>query len=97
MYSDMSIRIMASSVSNRNALSALASSVFPTPVGPRKMKLPIGLLGSFIPDLARLTALETATMASCCPMMRPCSTSSIFSSFADSPSTSLETGMPVHE
>jgi hypothetical protein len=41
-----------------------ASSVFPTPVGPRKMKLPIGRLGSFKPDRARITAWATASTAS---------------------------------
>src|SRR2546423_4760954 len=40
----MSMRIMARSSSNRNCASARASSVLPTPVGPRKMKLPIGQL-----------------------------------------------------
>jgi len=35
------------------AASVLASSVFPTPVGPRKMKQPIGRPGSLIPDRAR--------------------------------------------
>src|SRR6185369_3363917 len=34
MYSDMSIRTIAFSVSNRNSASAFASSVLPTPVGP---------------------------------------------------------------
>src|SRR5436305_788686 len=38
----MSKRISASSSSNRNSASAFASSVFPTPVGPRKMKLQLG-------------------------------------------------------
>ena len=55
MYSDMSIRTMFCSSSKRYAARARASSVFPTPVGPRKMKLPMGRLGSFRPDLARRT------------------------------------------
>ena len=38
------------------AASARASSVLPTPVGPRKMKEPIGRLGSFSPARARRTA-----------------------------------------
>ena len=33
MYSDMSMRTIALSSSNRNAASALVSSVLPTPVG----------------------------------------------------------------
>ena len=49
MYSDMSTRIMAFSSSNRYSASARTSSVLPTPVGPRKMKLPMGRLGSLKP------------------------------------------------
>ena len=42
MNSLMSRRVIACSSSKRNCASALASSVFPTPLGPRKRKLPIG-------------------------------------------------------
>ena len=42
-----------------NSASALASSVLPTPVGPRKMNEPIGRLGSFSPARARRTALAS--------------------------------------
>src|SRR5438445_225965 len=42
-YSDMSSRISACSSSNRNSARARASSVLPTPVGPRKMKDPTDL------------------------------------------------------
>ena len=59
MYSLMSILISASSLPNMNSASALASSVLPTPVGPRKMKEPIGRFGSLSPARARRTALET--------------------------------------
>ena len=45
MNSLMSILMSASSLPNMNSASALASSVFPTPVGPRKMNEPIGPLG----------------------------------------------------
>src|SRR5258705_202278 len=38
----MSTRTMLSSVSNNVAASVFASSVLPTPVGPRKMNEPIG-------------------------------------------------------
>ena len=34
------------------------------------MKLPIGRLGSLIPDRARTTESETASKASCCPTTR---------------------------
>ena len=57
MYSDMSIRIIACSSSNRNSASARASSVLPTPVGPRKMKLPIGSFGSESPARDRRIAV----------------------------------------
>ena len=49
MYSDMSMRIIASSASNMNSASARASSVLPTPVGPRNRNEPIGRSGSCRP------------------------------------------------
>ena len=49
MYSDMSTWIIASSSPNRNSASVRASSVFPTPEGPRKMNEPVGRFGSLIP------------------------------------------------
>ena len=49
MYSPMSMRTMCVSSSNRNSASARASSVLPTPVGPRKMNEPIGRFGSCRP------------------------------------------------
>ena len=61
MYSDMSRRIMARSSSNRNSASARASSVLPTPVGPRKRNEPIGRFGSLKPE--RLRRIAFATMA----------------------------------
>ena len=42
MYSLMSMRTIAVSSSNRNSASARASSVLPTPVGPRNRNEPIG-------------------------------------------------------
>lgn len=95
MYSVMSMRIMASSVSKRVAARVLASSVFPTPVGPRKRKLPMGRFGSFRPALARRMASATALMASSCPTTRLWSSSSSLKSFSLSPSRSLDTGIPV--
>ena len=55
-YSDMSIRTIACSSSNRNSASARASSVLPTPVGPRNRKLPSGRFGSCRPARARRIA-----------------------------------------
>src|SRR5256885_1584955 len=52
MYSDMSIRTIASSSPNRNSASVRASSVLPTPDGPRKMNEPVGRLGSLMPARA---------------------------------------------
>ena len=49
MNSLMSILMSASSLPNMNSASALASSVFPTPVGPRKMNEPIGRFGILEP------------------------------------------------
>ena len=63
MYSLMSMRTMACSSSNRNSASARASSVLPTPVGPRKMKEPTGRFSSCNPARARRTAFDTAVMA----------------------------------
>ena len=86
---------MAFSSSNKNSASARDSSVLPTPVGPRKMKEPIGRFSSCKPARARLTAFETATIASCCPMTRWMSRSSSLTSFSRSPSCKRETGMWV--
>ena len=54
---------MWSSSSNKNSASALASSVLPTPVGPRKMKLPTGRFTSFSPARARRMASDSAVTA----------------------------------
>ena len=96
MYSDMSIWIIASSSPNRNSASVRASSVFPTPDGPRKMNEPVGRFGSLIPARARRIAFETAMIAASWPMTRLCSSSSMRTSRCDSASVSLKTGMPVH-
>jgi hypothetical protein len=87
---------MASSVLNRNAASALASSVLPTPVGPRNMKLAMGPLGSDKSARLRWMAVATAATASVCPMMRLCSSEPSWSKRSRSLLTSLATGMPVH-
>ena len=88
MYSLMSSWMRASSSSKRNSASVLASSVFPTPVGPRKMNEPLGRLGSFSPARVRRIARESALMASSWPMTRLCSSSSIRRSLAVSSSVS---------
>src|SRR5438552_1110736 len=54
MYSPMSMRTMAFSSSNRYSARARASSVLPTPVGPRNMNEPTGL---FLPRADRVDRL----------------------------------------
>ncbi len=86
---------MRPSSPKRAAASARASSVLPTPVGPRKRKLPMGRSGSLMPARARRTARATAVMASSWPTTRSWRCSSSFISRARSSSVSWETGMPV--
>ena len=78
------------------AASARTSSVLPTPVGPRKMKLPMGRLGSLKPARLRRMALETRRTASSWPTTRSFRRSGICTSFWISPSIMRATGMPVH-
>jgi hypothetical protein len=66
MYSDMSIFIRALSSLKRNSVKAFASSVLPTPVGPRKKNEPIGLVLDFRPALDLLMAFEMDLTASSC-------------------------------
>ena len=96
MNSLMSIFTRASSLPNMNSASALASSVLPTPVGPMKMKEPMGRLGSLSPARARRTALEMMSIASCWPTTRLWSASSMRSRRSDSSALMRITGMPVH-
>ncbi|MPM66022.1 hypothetical protein SDC9_112926 [bioreactor metagenome] len=95
MYSLISIRTICSSESNKFSAKALANSVFPTPVGPKKRKDPIGRFGDWRPARERKTAFVTLSTASSWPMTRLCSVSSNFRSLSLSPSTSFVTGMPV--
>ena len=81
MYSLMSSAMSEFSSPNRNSASVLASSVLPTPVGPRKMNEPLGRFGSFRPARVRRTLWLTALMAFSWPMMRLCSSPSMLSSF----------------
>ena len=90
------MRMSASSVSNRNSASALVSSVLPTPVGPRNRKEPFGRFGSASPARERRIASDTVRTASAWPTTRLPIACSILRSFSRSPSSILETGMPVH-
>src|SRR5207237_977545 len=69
-YSAMSMRTIARSSSKSVSANARASSVLPTPVGPRNRNDPIGRFGSFSPERARTTASATAWTASSCPISR---------------------------
>src|SRR5260370_1120528 len=91
MYSDMSMRTIASWESNMNSASARASSVLPTPVGPRNKNDPIGRSGSCSPARERRSALATASIATSWPTTRSCRRSSMWTSFSVSPSISLLT------
>src|SRR5919206_446308 len=53
MYSDMSMRTIASWLSNMNSARARASSVLPTPVGPTNRNTPMGRSGSASPARER--------------------------------------------
>ena len=97
IYSDISILMSASSVPNTASVSALESSVLPTPVGPRKRKLPMGLLGLRMPALPRFIAFATASTASCCETMRSCRVLSRKRMRMASFSVSFLTGIFVHE
>ena len=96
MYSDMSMRTMARSSSKRNSARARASSVLPTPVGPRNRKRrsagsgPTGRPGS---GGWRWPPPPTA---SSWPTTRWWRTSSMRTSLSTSPSSRRLTGTPVH-
>ncbi len=93
--SDISTRTNASSLPNMASASALASSVFPTPVGPKNINEPIGRFGSFNPLLDRLIALETDSTACSCPITRLCNIFSKFINRSDSFCSICWTGILV--
>ena len=95
MYSLISILTRFFSSSKSDCASAFASSVLPTPVGPRKRKEPTGLSGSLIPALERSIASDTLVTASSCPITLSWSIPSILRSFSLSPCISLVIGIPV--
>ena len=95
MYSLMSILTILSLESNKYSARHLASSVLPTPVGPKNRKDPIGLSGSFSPARLLWIALTIVSMASSCPMMRSLSLSLMWNSLTPSDSATLFTGIPV--
>src|SRR5437764_1233811 len=90
MNSDMSMRIMDSSVSNRNSASALHSSVLPTPVGPRNRNEPFGRRGSDNPARDRRMAFATMRSASSWPTTRLESASSMRNNLSFAPDLQLD-------
>ena len=92
MYSDMSMRTIARSSSKRKSARVRASSVLPTPVGPRNRNEPIGRCGSDRPARERRMALATAATASSWPITRSWRTSSMRTSLAISPSMRRDDG-----
>ena len=95
MYSLMSIRTMLSSESNRYSARDRANCVFPTPVGPKNRKVPMGRFGSLRPARPRWMARTTLSMASSWPMIRACRRFFIRRMRLPSLSATLFTGMPV--
>ncbi|CRH46557.1 Uncharacterised protein [Chlamydia trachomatis] len=95
IYSVMSNRIIASSLLNKSSANALASSVFPTPVGPRNRNTPRGRCGSLNPTRAARIESLTAAIAKGCPTTLSSKDSSNTNNFSDSPSNIFCTGIPV--
>ena len=79
-----------------NSASVRARKVLPTPVGPRKIKEPIGRAGSFKSARERRRALLMAVTASSWPITRVFNSSSIASSLAVSFCSIRCSGTPVH-
>src|SRR6267378_2086776 len=86
MNSDMSKRTSDFSEPNKNSASRRATSVLPTPVGPRKKKQPTGRRGDFSPARLRRIARASAVMALSWLITRLCSSGSMRSSFCCSSS-----------
>ena len=84
--------MILSSLSNKFLARVFASSVLPTPVGPKNINEPIGLFSSLSPALALITALATAVVASSCPITLSLNSSSSLNNLSFSPSTSFVTG-----
>mmetsp|Transcript_5073 Transcript_5073/g.9335 ORF Transcript_5073/g.9335 Transcript_5073/m.9335 type:complete len:262 (-) Transcript_5073:1623-2408(-) len=96
MYSLMSRRIKESSESKSCFASALQSSVLPTPVGPRNIKLARGRWGSERPARERCMASATFVTASSWPITRSWSCSSRRRIFSISDWSIFFTGTPDH-
>ena len=84
MNSLMSKRISARSLPKRYSAIERATSVLPTPVGPRKRNEPTGRCGFLSPARERRIARARAEIAFRCETMRSCKAFSIESSFSAS-------------
>src|SRR5215212_7193620 len=95
MNSDMSKRIIERSEPKRNSASERATSVLPTPVGPKNRNEPTGRCGFLSPARERRMERARAEMAGRCAMTRLRSSSSMRRSFCVSSSFREVMGMPV--
>ena len=95
IYSLISILIKALSESKSSCANTLANCVFPTPVWPKNINEPIGLLGSFNPALFRCIAFVIFWTASSWPITFPLILSGKAASFVLSVWAILLTGTPV--
>ncbi len=94
IYSDISSLIIASSFSNSSKAKVLASSVFPTPVGPTNINED-GFFFFLNPERFLLMALARLVTAGCCPTTLLCSLSSKCINLSASSSLIFCTGILV--
>ncbi len=94
MNSLMSSRIIRCSSPNRYRVSCLASSVFPTPVGPTKSSVPTGRSGSLSRALSLVTTRAQVSQAASCPTTLRRSSWATASAGSSSSSASSDTGSP---
>ena len=90
----MSIRISASEAPNIYFANSLAKWVLPTPVGPKNIKVPMGLLGSFNPTRLLKIALTSFSIAGSCAITFDCRSSFMPASLIPSACAIRCTGMP---
>ena len=80
----MSKRISARSEPNKNSAIERATSVLPTPVGPKKRNEPTGRCGFLSPARERRIARARAEMAGRCDTIRSCRAFSMVNNFSAS-------------
>ena len=97
MYSDISSFTMALSLPKSVLARSFASWLLPTPVDPKKIKLPMGRSLPFSPARQRRTAEQSDFIAVCCPTMLSLSLSSSPVSLAASSCPISAQFMPVSD